>query len=85
MGIRVCSEVGCNEPVERGHSRCPACREYITEIKQHDRAEPETDELTQVGMSRWLSKAGFIYEGTGEGEDSFLDANGSDQCMDGRD
>jgi len=82
MNTRTCSEIGCENPVERGHSRCPACREYITEIKQHDKAERDEPRLTQVGMNKWKSDDGYIYEG--EGEDSWLDNDTNDSYLDGR-
>jgi len=85
MTIRTCAEVGCDEPVERGHSRCPACREYITEIKQHEKEEREPVRLQQIGTNEWQDDAGWKYtKDDSEGEDSSLEFNDSDAYLDGR-
>jgi len=68
-----------NEVTEEGSTLCDECME----IQAHEWAEPEAEELTQVGTHKWVSKSGSVYTDTGEGEDSWLD-NDSDAYLDGR-
>jgi hypothetical protein len=74
----------CSNEAEDGFKLCAECLEYYDEITEHEWAEPEAEELTQVGTHKWVSKSGSVYTDTGEGEDSWLD-NDSDAYLDGRD
>jgi len=79
-----CSDVGCTNKAEKGYELCADCLEYADEITTFDWAEPESEELYQVGTHKWTSRSGTIYEGEGD-NDTWLDNDTNDAYLDGTD